>query len=95
MDEPFAGLDYPAQLELRRHLMANKARGITQVVSLHDLELLGDLADTCLVLQGGSLVFQGAPAEVYPALADFGLKTPCWWRCGRKGPLDVDPLPHG
>ena len=88
MDEPLAGLDYPAALELRHILAAGKAQGITQVVSLHDLELLGDVADLCLVLQEGGLALAGRPTEIYPRLADFGLKTPCWWLCGRSGPLD-------
>ncbi len=87
MDEPFAGLDFPASLELRRILADNQARGITQVVSLHDLELLGDLADVCLILRQGELALQGRPADIYPDLAGLGLKTPCWWLCGRAGPL--------
>lgn len=87
MDEPLAGLDYPAALELRRILAANKAQGITQVVSLHDLEMLGDLADLCLVLQEGGLALSGRPEEVYPNLAGLGLKAPCWWLCGRSGPV--------
>ena len=91
MDEPFAGLDYPAALELRRILIANKAQGITQVVSLHDLELLGDVADLCLVLQDGGLALAGRPMEIYPRLAGFGLKTPCWWLCGRASPPVTAP----
>ena len=90
MDEPFAGLDFPAMLELRRILADNRAQGITQVVSLHDLELLGDLADFCLVLRRGELSLQGRPVDVYPALADFGLKAPCWWLYGRDGPPYAD-----
>ena len=86
MDEPFAGLDFPAMLELRRILADNKARGITQIISLHDLELLGDLADLCLVLRKGELVLRGRPADIYPALAGLELKAPCWWLCGQDGP---------
>ena len=86
MDEPFAGLDFPAMLELRRIIADNKARGITQIISLHDLEFLGDLADLCLVLRQGEPALHGRPADIYPALTDFGLKAPCWWLCGRDGP---------
>ena len=86
MDEPFAGLDFPAMLELRRIVADNKAQGITQIISLHDLELLGNLADLCLVLRKGEPAAQGRPAEIYPSLAGLGLKTPCWWLCGRDGP---------
>lgn len=89
MDEPLAGLDYPAALELRRLIMANKAQGITQVISLHDLEMLGDLADLCLVLRQGEAALAGRPEEIYPSLAGLGLKPPCWWRCGLPGPLDT------
>lgn len=87
MDEPFAGLDWPAMLELRHIIADNKAKGITQIISLHDLEFLGDLADLCLALRQGEAVLRGRPADIYPALADFGLKAPCWWLCGRDGPL--------
>lgn len=90
MDEPFAGLDFPAMLELRHILSDNKAKGITQVISLHDLELLGDLADLCLVLRKGELILQGRPVEIYPALSNLGLKAPCWWLCGRDGPPYAD-----
>lgn len=88
MDEPFAGLDYPAMLELRRIIAEGKAQGITQIVSVHDLELLGDVADMCLVLQQGQLARQGRPEDIYPALAGLGLKTPAWWLHGHKGPQD-------
>ena len=87
MDEPFAGLDFPASLELRRILADNQAQGITQVVSLHDLEFLGDLTDTCLALRQGELALHGRPADVYPEMAGLGLKAPCWWLCGRDGPV--------
>jgi biotin transport system ATP-binding protein len=88
-DEPLAGLDYPAKLELRRIIAMGRTQGITQIISLHDLEMLGDLADACLVLREGEMALQGCPDEIFPALDGLDLKTPCWWRCGHAGPLDI------
>ncbi len=88
MDEPESGLDYSGILELRRIIKDNKAAGLSQVLVLHDLDVLGDLPDLFLVLESGRLVGQGSAAEVFPVLAASGLKPPCWWLYGKKPPLD-------
>lgn len=79
LDEPFAGLDYPAIREVRAVLAANRAAGVTQVVAAHDLEALADLADRWLVLERGRLVADGAGEAVFPLLRGHGVRPPGAW----------------
>jgi iron complex transport system ATP-binding protein len=65
LDEPTAALDVGRQqqvLELVDELRA--AHGLTVVAAMHDLTLAGQFADRLLLLDGGSLVAAGPPAEV-------------------------------
>ena len=83
LDEPFAGLDYPAIREVRAILAANRTAGVTQLVAAHDLEALADLADRWLVLEGGRLVAEGDSAEVFPLLRRHGVRPPGAWLAAR------------
>ncbi len=83
LDEPFAGLDYPAVREMRALLAANRAAGLTQLVAAHDLEPFADLADRWLVLQGGRLARAGSADEVFPDLRRFGVRPPGPWLASR------------
>lgn len=83
LDEPFSGLDHPAIMELRGLLSAHKAAGLTQVVSVHDLEPVIDLADRLLVLDGGRQVLFGTPREVLDNVRRYGIRPPCSWRAGQ------------
>lgn len=83
LDEPFAGLDYPAIREVRAILSANRAAGVTQLVAAHDLEALADLADRWLVLDGGRLVAEGAAEAVFPLLRGHGVRPPGAWLSAR------------
>jgi iron complex transport system ATP-binding protein len=68
-DEPLAALDLAHQLALIAHLKACASAGQGVVVVLHDLALAMNHADRVLVLQGGALVADGAPAQALnPAL---------------------------
>lgn len=81
-DEPMSGLDYPAMREMRAILAANKANGLTQVVSAHDLEPVVDLADTLAVLHRGRLVLHGPPGDILDRVAEYDVRPPCSWRAG-------------
>lgn len=83
LDEPFAGLDYPGIREMRGILRDNRAQGLTQVLSTHDLDPVADLADVLLVLERGRLALCGAPAETLPGLRGLGVRPPCSWLAGR------------
>lgn len=76
LDEPFAGLDYPAALELREFLRENRDAGIIQVVSTHELEPVFDLADHLVVIAGGGIAAEGRPADLAPRLAEWSVRPP-------------------
>ncbi len=65
LDEPTSALDLGRQqqvLELVDQL--RRDHGLTVVAAMHDLSLAGQFADRLLLLDGGRLVADGAPAEV-------------------------------
>jgi biotin transport system ATP-binding protein len=79
LDEPFSGLDYPAMLEMRSIMKANKEQGLTQIVSVHDLEPVIDLADSMIVLHQGELKGTGAPESQLDSLLQYGIRPPYSW----------------
>ena len=83
LDEPFAGLDYPAVREMRSILAANRAAGVTQLVAAHDLEAFADLADLWIVLARGKLAGAGTAEEVFPELRRHGVRPPGGWLAAR------------
>ncbi len=83
LDEPFAGLDYHGTLEMRRILTENRRKSLTQVVAVHDLDPVADLADQMLVLDRGRLVLSGRPAAVMDGVRTHGVRPPCSWLAGR------------
>ncbi|WP_035066368.1 ATP-binding cassette domain-containing protein [Nitratidesulfovibrio termitidis] len=84
LDEPFSGLDHPAALELRDILSRNRSAGLTQVVSVHELEPVVDMADLMLVLDGGRQVLFGPPAAVLDRVRAHGIRPPCSWTARRE-----------
>ena len=87
LDEPTASLDPAHALAVFRALAAERdRRGATSVVVTHDLNLAARLADRLVLLHGGRVTADGAPAEVLrspAASAAFEL------------PLHVGTLPGG
>jgi biotin transport system ATP-binding protein len=83
LDEPFAGLDYPAVRETRAILAANRAAGVTQLVAAHDLEAFADLADRWIVLARGRVAAAGTAEEVFPELQRHGVRPPGGWLAAR------------
>ncbi len=86
LDEPCSGLDYPAIREMRGILADNKARGLTQILTTHDLEPLLDLADILGLMDRGRLVHFGAPMDVLPFARECGVRPPCGWKPGEALP---------
>jgi biotin transport system ATP-binding protein len=87
LDEPFAGLDYPAVREMRSILAENRAAGVTQLVAAHDLEAFADLADRWVVLDGGQLAAAGTAEQVFGVLTRHGVRPPGPWLTAR----GIDP----
>ena len=65
LDEPSTGMNREEKENLARFLLRIKHElGITMLWVEHDMELVGDLADTVTVLDFGEKIAEGPPAEV-------------------------------
>ena len=65
LDEPTASLDLGHQLDVQLLLeRLNRERGVTMVLSTHDLNLAAALCRQLILLRGGRVVAQGATEEV-------------------------------
>ncbi len=65
LDEPTTFLDVAHQVEVLELLTdLNRARGITLVMVLHDLNLAARYCDRLVMIAGGKVAADGAPAEV-------------------------------
>jgi iron complex transport system ATP-binding protein len=62
-DEPTSSLDPRHQIDVMKTLRQAADKGVLVIVVTHDLGLAARFADAVLVLSGGRLVSQGAPAE--------------------------------
>ena len=70
LDEPTASLDLRYQLELAALLRRlNRDRGITIVLSTHDLRLASAICTTVILLANGRVLTAGAPGDVLTAHA--------------------------
>ncbi len=67
LDEPFEGLDPTSRTALIALLRTlAEERGVTIVMSTHDIDTVPEFADYAYVLQqGGRIVLKGTPAEVF------------------------------
>jgi phosphonate transport system ATP-binding protein len=68
-DEPVASLDPVLAHGIMQYLEdINDSDGVTVLCSLHFLDLVHRYADRVIALNGGRLVFEGAPAELDDAV---------------------------
>lgn len=72
LDEPTVGLD-PVQRAAMRELLRAQAADRITVVSTHLVEDVRALADVVVVLESGTVVFQGTNAELEAAAPTHGL----------------------
>lgn len=63
LDEPFAGLDVPAQEKILKILDDVQAQGVTVLLATHDLELAAEHFDRVLLINRRCIAY-GAPQEV-------------------------------
>ena len=77
LDEPFAGLDWPARQSVLARLRELHADGTGLVVVTHDLRDLG-WADRVVVMRDGRVAADGPPDGVEDRLAGLGVRPPGW-----------------
>jgi len=76
-DEPYANLDYPGVVDVNNLLSQLKSEGKTVILLTHELEKCLSLADHFLILQNGSLVFDGTPEEALKMpLEQWSIRNP-------------------
>lgn len=63
LDEPTEALDPRSRGQMIEFLAANK-RGLTVVTATHDLGIVGQIADRCIVFSAGRVVADGATGSV-------------------------------
>ncbi|MBV1915541.1 MAG: heme ABC transporter ATP-binding protein [Pseudomonadales bacterium] len=67
LDEPLAALDIVYQYQLLQLLQKLRSRGLSIVVSIHDLNLASLFADKMVLLDKGRAVASGSPESVFTA----------------------------
>ncbi|MEF8841888.1 MAG: ABC transporter ATP-binding protein [Haloarculaceae archaeon] len=77
LDEPFAGLDWPARQSVMEHLRGLHADGVGAIVVTHDLRDLG-WADRVVVMREGRIAADGSPDAVKDRLADLDVRPVGW-----------------
>jgi cobalt/nickel transport system ATP-binding protein len=63
LDEPTAALDPESQSAMIEFLLDCRGKK-TVITATHNLDIVEEIADYCLVLKGGRLVAQGTPEEI-------------------------------
>ncbi|MEJ2656075.1 MAG: ABC transporter ATP-binding protein [Desulfobacterales bacterium] len=83
-DEPFSSLDYPGVKQVLRQILSLCEAGHTILVAAHDLEGVIAHADRLVIMNGGSVVRDGLPAQLLGELETFGIREPLASRLGVK-----------
>jgi ABC-2 type transport system ATP-binding protein len=64
LDEPTAGLDVPARMELHELMREVQASGTTIILATHDMAEAEKMADRVAILLKGKIVATGTPAQI-------------------------------
>ena len=76
LDEPFNGLDPKSKDEMIDLLnRLNQEKGITLVITTHDINIVPDIADIIYVINKGSIVTKGSLNEVLDRRTCSGRQT--------------------
>lgn len=65
LDEPTSGFDLNDKTRLAGLALGLRAAGYTLLVVSHDMQLVAELADTVIVMDGGRVAGQGTPGEIF------------------------------
>lgn len=72
LDEPTAALDPKSASDMIDFLIRCRGTGRTVVTATHDLDIVADIADLCVVMKAGRVIAQGPPRAI---LTDTALMT--------------------
>ena len=64
LDEPFAGVDPIAVIEIQRIIGFLKSRGIGVLITDHNVREMLDICDRAYIISEGSVLAEGTPAEI-------------------------------
>ena len=64
LDEPFAGIDPIAVIEIQRIIGFLKARGIGVLITDHNVREMLGICDHAFIISDGSVLAQGTPSEI-------------------------------
>ncbi len=64
LDEPTAGLDPKSESRMIDFLVTWKGSGKTIVTATHDMDIVEDVADRCVVLENGHVAAEGSPSAM-------------------------------
>ncbi|MFN8721672.1 MAG: LPS export ABC transporter ATP-binding protein, partial [Rhodospirillales bacterium] len=64
LDEPFAGVDPIAVIEIQRIVRFLKDRGIGVLITDHNVRETLDIVDRAYILHEGMVLMEGAPSEI-------------------------------
>ncbi|MFT4947138.1 MAG: biotin transport system ATP-binding protein [Natronomonas sp.] len=79
LDEPFTGLDWPAQRSVLGYLDGLAEQGVGIVVVTHDLRDLRSRADRVIGLRDGAVAFDSSPDSAADRLRDIDVRVPDGW----------------
>ena len=93
LDEPTAGQDYRTYTEIMGFLNQLSKQGHTIVMITHDMQLMLEYSDRCLVVVDGQILADGAPVEILnqlPLLDQANLKQTSLYALAQG--LSCDPV---
>jgi lipopolysaccharide export system ATP-binding protein len=64
LDEPFAGVDPLAVLEIQHIITLLKSRGIGVLITDHNVREMLDICDRAYIISDGTVLAEGTPAEI-------------------------------
>jgi len=70
LDEPFSNLDPESYADILQIVQAYRKKGLTIIVATHDVDVLPDLVDNCILLDKGEMI---AERNVRDMLTDYVL----------------------
>lgn len=65
IDEPTTGLDFNSSQKVMKALHELRSKGHTIIMITHDMRLIAEYADRCIVMGGGKIYLDGSPSKVF------------------------------